>query len=109
MRNSPSRLVPFFSRRLIDVSIDSAAAFDGAASGGVTHPVTARIERIDAGHEGEIETIDKDDVADRELRKHAPPMLLPRDGDFDGKCGPFLKFQHDWGHFDRIRPREVNS
>jgi phenol 2-monooxygenase len=56
MQRSPSRLEPFYSRRLIDVTIDTSAACDGAAQS-ETHPVTAKLERIDAGHEGEVETI----------------------------------------------------
>lgn len=56
MRRSPSSHEPFYSRRLVDVTMDASAAYDGAARS-VTHPVTAKLERIDAGHEGEIETI----------------------------------------------------
>jgi phenol 2-monooxygenase len=47
MRNSPSRLEPHYARRLADLSI----AADGA------YPVTARLERIDPAHEGEVETV----------------------------------------------------
>jgi phenol 2-monooxygenase len=53
MRNSPSRLEPYYSRRLIDLTIDTAAVGTPAA----THPVTATLERIDAGHEGQTETV----------------------------------------------------
>lgn len=56
MRNSPSRLEPSYSRRLVDLSVDASAAVEDASSP-ATHPVTARVERTDAGHEGEIETI----------------------------------------------------
>lgn len=45
MRRSPARLVPDYSRRLVDLRIDGAAAY----------PVTARFERGNAG--GEVETI----------------------------------------------------
>jgi 3-hydroxybenzoate 4-monooxygenase len=48
MRNSPSRLEPHYARKLLDVSIDSAAT---------DHPVTARLERTDAANTGRIETI----------------------------------------------------
>ena len=47
MRLSPSRLEPTYSRRLIDLDIDNAAS----------HPVTVRLERLDPGHEGKVETV----------------------------------------------------
>jgi len=47
MRNSPSRLRPHYSRRVIDLRV--------AESG--ERPVTARLERIDAPHGGRIETV----------------------------------------------------
>ncbi len=56
MRNSPSRLEPTYSRRLVDLSVDASGAYEDAASS-TAHPVAARVERTDAGHEGEIETI----------------------------------------------------
>ena len=49
MHKSPRRLEPDYSRRLLDLKIDE----DGAAD----HPVTVRLERTDAAHEGEIETL----------------------------------------------------
>ena len=49
MRKSPSRLEPYYARRLLDLQIDT--------SGDNAHPVTARFERVDAAHEGQIETI----------------------------------------------------
>ncbi len=52
MRQGPARLEPYYSRRLVDLTVDVAAADDGDA-----HPVTAKLERIDPGHEGEIETV----------------------------------------------------
>jgi phenol 2-monooxygenase len=52
MRSGPARLEPFYSRRLSDLSVDVAAANDDDA-----HPVTVTLERIDPGHEGEIETV----------------------------------------------------
>jgi phenol 2-monooxygenase len=50
MRNSPAKLEPYYSRRLLDLDIEPAARFED-------HAVTVRLERSDAGHEGEIETI----------------------------------------------------
>ncbi len=52
MRKSPSRLEPYYARRLLDLQIDAAVA-----SGDNAHPVTARFERLDPAHEGRIETI----------------------------------------------------
>jgi 2-polyprenyl-6-methoxyphenol hydroxylase-like FAD-dependent oxidoreductase len=52
MRHGPARLEPYYSRRLASLTVDAAAANDDAA-----HPVTATLERIDPGHEGEVETI----------------------------------------------------
>ena len=43
MRNSPSRLEPHYSRRLLDVAVDREAA---------DYPVTVRMERTDAAHAG---------------------------------------------------------
>ncbi len=48
MRNSPSRLEPHYSRKLIDVSVDQKAA---------DYPVTVRLERTDAAHAGQVETV----------------------------------------------------
>ncbi|MBV9288904.1 MAG: FAD-dependent monooxygenase, partial [Hyphomicrobiales bacterium] len=47
MRNSPSRLKPDYSRRLIDVTVAEHAE----------RPIAARLERIDPAHEGQIETV----------------------------------------------------
>ncbi|MDX3906156.1 MAG: FAD-binding monooxygenase [Pigmentiphaga sp.] len=52
MRNSPSRLEPAYSRRLVDLAVAESAA--GDLSG---HPVTARFERIDPEHQGQVETV----------------------------------------------------
>jgi phenol 2-monooxygenase len=52
MRHGPARLEPYYSRRLAELTVDASTADDGAA-----HPVTAKLERIDPGHEGEIETV----------------------------------------------------
>ncbi|MBO9460919.1 FAD-binding monooxygenase [Labrenzia sp. R5_0] len=49
MRNSPNRLEPNYSRRLIDL--------DMAAEAGQEWPVTVQLERMDPGHEGETETV----------------------------------------------------
>lgn len=49
MRNSPSRLVPDYSRRLLDVE-----TAQDAASG---HPVTVRVERTDPEHRGQVEEV----------------------------------------------------
>jgi 3-hydroxybenzoate 4-monooxygenase len=48
MRNSPSRLQPHYSRRLVDVQVDRDAA---------DYPVTVRLERTDDAHAGRVETI----------------------------------------------------
>ncbi|HSV80515.1 MAG TPA: FAD-binding monooxygenase [Ramlibacter sp.] len=48
MRNSPSRLEPHYARRLLDVAVDREAA---------DYPVTVRLERTDAAHAGQVETI----------------------------------------------------
>ena len=50
MRKSPGKLEPYYSRRLIDLDVSAAARFED-------HAVTVRLERLDAGHEGEIETV----------------------------------------------------
>jgi 2-polyprenyl-6-methoxyphenol hydroxylase-like FAD-dependent oxidoreductase len=52
MRRGPSRLEPHYSRRLLDLTVDASIADDGDA-----YPVTAQLERIDPGHEGEVETV----------------------------------------------------
>jgi phenol 2-monooxygenase len=49
MRKSPARLVPDYGRRVLDLQIDPAAA--------AGHPVTVRMERVDPGHEGEMESV----------------------------------------------------
>jgi phenol 2-monooxygenase/3-hydroxybenzoate 4-monooxygenase len=48
MRNAPTRLEPHYSRRFVDAVVDEGAA---------DHPVTVRLERTDAGHAGEVETV----------------------------------------------------
>jgi phenol 2-monooxygenase len=51
MRNSPSRLEPDYERRLLDLRIEQAAP-----TGDASRNVTVRLERLDAGHEGRLET-----------------------------------------------------
>src|SRR6516164_5431738 len=48
MHNSPTRLTPDYARRLLDLAIPS----DTPAA-----PVTVRLERLDPGHQGEVETV----------------------------------------------------
>jgi phenol 2-monooxygenase (NADPH) len=48
MRNSPSRLEPNYSRRLVALHVDGE---------GGPHPVNVRLERVDPEHQGETETI----------------------------------------------------
>jgi phenol 2-monooxygenase len=52
MRSGPSGLEPRYARRLIELTVDAATADDGDA-----HPVTAKFERVDPAHEGEIELV----------------------------------------------------
>ncbi|HVV91806.1 MAG TPA: FAD-binding monooxygenase [Hyphomicrobiales bacterium] len=47
MRNAPVPIEPSYARRLVDLQIDNAA----------DHPVTAIFERLDPGHQGEVETV----------------------------------------------------
>lgn len=48
MRHSPSRLEPHYGRKLLDVQVDPTAA---------DYPVTVTLERIDAAHAGQRETV----------------------------------------------------
>jgi 3-hydroxybenzoate 4-monooxygenase len=48
MRQSPARLAPNYARRLLDVTVDLDAG---------DHPVTARLERTDTAHAGQLETV----------------------------------------------------
>ncbi|RXG89469.1 3-hydroxybenzoate 4-monooxygenase [Bradyrhizobium zhanjiangense] len=50
MRKSPAKLEPYYSRRVLDLDVDPAA-------GAGDHAVTVRLERVDAGNEGKVETI----------------------------------------------------
>lgn len=49
MRNSPGRLEPHYSRRLLDLTTEPGT--------GSSHPVTARLEPLDPAHAGKVETI----------------------------------------------------
>jgi phenol 2-monooxygenase len=59
MRNSPTRLEPDYSRRLLDLSIapSSVAGAPDGVNGASTHPVIVRLERLDPPHEGRLETV----------------------------------------------------
>jgi phenol 2-monooxygenase len=48
MRHAPSRLEPVYRRRFVGIDTEPSTA---------THPVRARLERLDPGHESEIETV----------------------------------------------------
>ncbi|HZR85540.1 MAG TPA: FAD-binding monooxygenase [Bradyrhizobium sp.] len=50
MRHAPAKLEPHYSRRLLDLQIDPAPRFQD-------HAATVRLERIDAEHEGQVETV----------------------------------------------------
>lgn len=50
MRKSPAKLEPHYGRRLLDLELDPAA-------GPADHAVTVRLERVDAGNEGTVETV----------------------------------------------------
>jgi 2-polyprenyl-6-methoxyphenol hydroxylase-like FAD-dependent oxidoreductase len=54
MRKSPARLEPHYARRLLDLRIDREATADDDAC---PYQVTARLERLDPAHEGQVETI----------------------------------------------------
>lgn len=47
MRNSPSRLEPDYSRRVVGLKVDDTADY----------PVSVRLERVDPGHEGQVEMV----------------------------------------------------
>lgn len=51
MRQSAAPLVPFYSRRLLDLDVDTSPSCTD------DHRVTIRVERSDAEHEGQVETI----------------------------------------------------
>lgn len=47
MRNSPSRMEPYYARKVLDVTVDEGAEY----------PVTVRLERCDAAHAGQVEAV----------------------------------------------------
>ncbi|MBR0828136.1 FAD-binding monooxygenase [Bradyrhizobium manausense] len=47
MRRSPTKLDPYYARRLLDLTVDPNAS----------HPVTVRLERVDPDNEGKVETV----------------------------------------------------
>ncbi|MEP6969426.1 MAG: FAD-dependent monooxygenase, partial [Betaproteobacteria bacterium] len=49
MRQGPRRLEPDYGRRLVDLAVDTEDT--------TAYPVSARFERVDAGHAGETETV----------------------------------------------------
>ncbi|MEA2913679.1 MAG: phenol 2-monooxygenase, partial [Bradyrhizobium sp.] len=53
MRKSPAGLEPHYARRLLDLQIDEATAGNNADP----YQVTARLERLDPPHDGQVETI----------------------------------------------------
>jgi phenol 2-monooxygenase len=53
MRHAPTRLEPAYARRLLDLTIAPPPFGDS----GPDHRVTVRLERLDPGHEGEVETV----------------------------------------------------
>jgi phenol 2-monooxygenase len=52
MRNAPTRLMPDYSRQLLDLKIASSSGEPESA-----YPVTARLARLGPSHEGEFETV----------------------------------------------------
>ncbi len=53
MRNSPTRMQPDYSRRLVDLQIDPTASAGKESK----YPVTVSIERLDPAHKGQMETV----------------------------------------------------
>ena len=53
MRKSPAQLEPYYARRLVDLEIDAG----GRRRRCDPHRVTATLERLDAAHQGQVETI----------------------------------------------------
>jgi phenol 2-monooxygenase (NADPH) len=56
MRNSPTRLEPDYSRRLLDLTIAPSSG-GGELDGAGAYPVTVRLERLDPADEGQVETV----------------------------------------------------
>jgi 2-polyprenyl-6-methoxyphenol hydroxylase-like FAD-dependent oxidoreductase len=60
MHNSPTRLEPYYSRRLLDLGIAPSTFGDGepnGQNGAAAHQVTVRLERLDPAHAGQVETV----------------------------------------------------
>ena len=53
MLRSKARLAPHYARRLLDLQVAQGGSGDNADA----HAVTARLERLDPAHEGQVETI----------------------------------------------------
>ena len=53
MRRSPAKLAPHYCRRLVDLDIGEA----GSGANADPYRVAVRLERVDAGHEGQMETV----------------------------------------------------
>ena len=49
MRNAPTRLEPFYARKLLDLDV--------AEDRSTAHPVTVRLERLDPDYAGQVETV----------------------------------------------------
>ncbi len=47
MRNSPSRMEPYYSRKVLDLKVEEGAEY----------PVVVRLERCDTAHQGQVETV----------------------------------------------------
>ncbi len=47
MRNSPSRMEPYYSRKVLDLKVEEGAEY----------PVVVRLERCDEAHQGQVETV----------------------------------------------------
>jgi 2-polyprenyl-6-methoxyphenol hydroxylase-like FAD-dependent oxidoreductase len=56
MRNSPTRLEPDYSRRLLDLAIAPSSG-GGERNGASAYPATVRLERLDPSHQGQVETV----------------------------------------------------
>src|SRR5918995_3735075 len=56
MRNSPTRLEPNYSRRLVGLKV-AAAKSEAVRADHTEYPVTVRLERTDPDHAGEMQTV----------------------------------------------------
>ena len=52
MRNAPTRMEPHYARQVLDLAVDPSMRENPSA-----HSVTVRLERLDAGHRGRLETV----------------------------------------------------